>query len=139
VRIHVVAAIIQNKKKILIVQRKPDCKREPNKWEFPGGKAEEGEGAQEALKREISEELGVEIFVEELFGESAKKYEERGEEMVISFYFAKLIGRKKPKAIGCQSMKWISVEKLGEHDFADADRIIVELLMVEDRNNEEEE
>lgn len=64
-KIEVVAAIIINGEKILSTQRGyGDFK---GGWEFPGGKIEESESLQEALKREIKEELDSEIEVGELF------------------------------------------------------------------------
>ena len=54
--IYVVGAVIIENGKILCAQRGPS-KSLPLKWEFPGGKIEEGESPQEALRREIKEEM----------------------------------------------------------------------------------
>ena len=59
--IQVVCAIILNQNKILITQRSEKMKL-PLKWEFPGGKLEEGENEEEAIIREIKEELNIEIL-----------------------------------------------------------------------------
>ena len=63
--IDVVAAVIVKDNKFLITRRAPKLNLE-GMWEFPGGKIEEGETPQEALKREIMEELDTEISVGDL-------------------------------------------------------------------------
>ena len=63
--IEVVAAIIRKENKIFATQR--GYGEWKDWWEFPGGKIEQGETPEEALKREISEELSAEINVDELF------------------------------------------------------------------------
>lgn len=63
-KIKVVAALLVKEKKVLIAQRMTGGFQ--GLWEFPGGKIEEGETPQEALKREIYEEFEVEIKVGEL-------------------------------------------------------------------------
>lgn len=65
-RINVVAAVIKNNGEILCVQRGPSKYDYINeKWEFPGGKVEENETKEEAIIREIKEELQVDISVKE--------------------------------------------------------------------------
>ncbi|SKC61063.1 8-oxo-dGTP diphosphatase [Pseudoxanthomonas indica] len=65
--LHVVAAVIQFSNKILAAKRLPGG---PSglKWEFPGGKVEKGESPQDALQREIREELSLEISVQQDIG-----------------------------------------------------------------------
>jgi 8-oxo-dGTP diphosphatase len=58
----VTCAIILSQKKILVVQRSEHMKM-PLKWEFPGGKLEQGEAENHGIKREIKEELDIEIDV----------------------------------------------------------------------------
>lgn len=60
--LHVTCAIIEHDHKVLICQRS-ERMRLPLKWEFPGGKVEAGESREDCLKREIKEELGLEIEV----------------------------------------------------------------------------
>lgn len=59
-RVNVVCAIIENEDRVLVVQRSENMKL-PLKWEFPGGKIEKGESEEDCLKREIREELNLEI------------------------------------------------------------------------------
>ncbi|WP_348811071.1 8-oxo-dGTP diphosphatase MutT [Flavobacterium maritimum] len=72
----VTAAIIRNGSKILIARRSPN-KHLGGFWEFPGGKIEEGETAQECLKRELEEELGIIVRVGEFFMENEHHYEDK--------------------------------------------------------------
>jgi 8-oxo-dGTP diphosphatase len=58
--INVTCAIILNNEKVLVVQRNSNMKL-PLKWEFPGGKVEEGESEEMCIIREIKEELNIEI------------------------------------------------------------------------------
>jgi 8-oxo-dGTP diphosphatase len=60
--INVICAIILIDNKILVAQRSED-KQLPLKWEFPGGKLEDGENEVDCIKREIKEELNIEIEV----------------------------------------------------------------------------
>ena len=62
-RIHVVAAVILKEGKVFATQRGYGAYKDW--WEFPGGKMEAGETPEEALKREIREELSTEISVDE--------------------------------------------------------------------------
>lgn len=70
----VVAAIVRDGDQILITQR-PEGKRHAGQWEFPGGKVMPDETPQQALIREIDEELGVEIKVERLFDLILHRYD----------------------------------------------------------------
>jgi 8-oxo-dGTP diphosphatase len=62
----VTAAVIFAGEKVLITRR-PDDKRHPGLWEFPGGKVDPGESPEEALTREIREELGAGIQIEGIY------------------------------------------------------------------------
>lgn len=62
--IHVVGAVVVSSGEVLCVQRGPDGTL-PGLWEFPGGKIEPGETAQEALRREVVEELQCNVTVGE--------------------------------------------------------------------------
>lgn len=125
----VVAGIIKKSDKILIVQRLSTCKREPDKWEFPGGKIEKEETPEIALSREIKEELGLGVEVGELFGGTVKDYGK--EQIFIFYYFVKITKNKKIRLNGCQNFKWVKLDDTGKFDFADADKRILQLLLLE--------
>lgn len=58
--IHVVAAVIYNRRNQLLLAQRPLDKHQGGKWEFPGGKVDANETATQALQRELFEELGIE-------------------------------------------------------------------------------
>lgn len=70
--IRVVCAVIVEEGKVLVCQR-PLEKAEGGKWEFPGGKVEDGESDEVALRREMTEELALGISVGEQLGESQSR------------------------------------------------------------------
>ena len=71
-RVHVVGAAIYRDGRCLVAQRGPGMSM-PGLWEFPGGKVEPGESPQSALKREIREELDLNIDVGEFLARGTAK------------------------------------------------------------------
>jgi 8-oxo-dGTP diphosphatase len=122
--IEVSAAIINKNGKILIAQRNRN-KSQGLKWEFPGGKVEPYETAQECLKREIKEELNIDIEVKELFGESIFEYS-NGSIKLIAFHAEWISGDL--KVFEHEKVEWITVDRLKGYDFAPADIPFVEKL-----------
>jgi len=80
-RIRVTCAIIEINSQLLVVQRSEEM-RLPLKWEFPGGKIEQGESAEECIKREIQEELNLEIEILERLSSSYFDYPEISIELI---------------------------------------------------------
>ncbi|MBL7912255.1 MAG: (deoxy)nucleoside triphosphate pyrophosphohydrolase [Bacteroidia bacterium] len=72
--VKVVCGIIQKDGKIFIARRKPE-KSMGGYWEFPGGKIEKSEDEEQALKRELKEELGMAVLVGKRIGQNTHKYE----------------------------------------------------------------
>ena len=70
----VTCAIIENEGKILIARRAADQKL-AGKWEFPGGKVEDGESPEECLKRELEEEFGIQVEVGEFITSNNHHYD----------------------------------------------------------------
>ena len=80
---NVVAAIIKKNNKYLIAQRNRN-KHMGLKWEFPGGKVDKNETFEEALSREIKEELNIEINIHKKFTE--EKYNDKKINIVLHYY-----------------------------------------------------
>ncbi|MGG3803960.1 (deoxy)nucleoside triphosphate pyrophosphohydrolase [Metabacillus fastidiosus] len=122
--IHVVGAVIVEDGKILCAQRGPD-KSLPFKWEFPGGKIEKGETPQEALQREIREEMDCEVEVGEQIEYTAYEYD-FGIVHLTTFY-CKLINGT-PNLTEHVSIQWLRPVELASLDWAPADIPAIEKL-----------
>jgi 8-oxo-dGTP diphosphatase len=115
----VVAAVIQRDGRILIGQRKPD-KSHPLKWEFPGGKVEPNESPEQAVVRELQEELGIEAQC----GPLLDAYEVRyglNQPTWLMFYEVKAFERE-PRNLDFAQILWESPERLADYDFLEGDR-----------------
>ncbi|MEW9109527.1 MAG: (deoxy)nucleoside triphosphate pyrophosphohydrolase [Cytobacillus gottheilii] len=122
--IHVVGAIIIDNDKILCAQRGPG-KALPYKWEFPGGKIEEGESPQEALKREIREEMNCKIEIGEQVDHTVYDYDFGI--VHLTTFSCKLV-EGKPVLTEHVSIEWLSANELTSLDWAPADIPAVEKL-----------
>jgi len=120
----VTAAVIQNKKKILITQR-PEKGLLGGLWEFPGGKKEPRESLEQCLKREIQEELNIEIKVGERFIQVHHAYT-HFRITLHCFFCRKLKGRITP--IGVKDYHWVYPDELDRFPFPRADQKVIEYL-----------
>jgi mutator protein MutT len=116
-KIEVSAALIFRGGKLLVTQRHAGAHL-GGLWEFPGGKREAGETFEQCLIREIREELGVEIFVGELFEEIRHDYPEKS--VHLKFFICKIISGE-PQPLDCAAVKWVEASELADHEFPAAD------------------
>lgn len=122
--IHVTAAIFHEDCKYLICQRAKDDEL-ALLWEFPGGKAEEGETLEECIVRECREELDVDVAVDSEFGRTS--YSHANRILVFTFFRVRRIsGELMPRVH--EQLKWVSAAELKEYEFCPADIEIVEKL-----------
>ena len=122
-RIKVVGGIIVNKNKILVAQRSIQ-KEHPLKWEFPGGKIKVNENPIDALKREIKEELSVDVKKYKFLLDYEYDYQDIKK---IHLYFYKIdeyVG--KVKNIEHNQLLWTQYNDLEKLDFLDGDRMIID-------------
>lgn len=120
----VTAAILLKDNKVLIAKRAPG-ENLAGKWEFPGGKIEPGETPQECLKREIREELEVDIEVLDYFDESI--YEYHSGTIKLQAFWCQWISGDFSLKVHSQ-IAWVNHNQLDLYDFAPADIPLVERL-----------
>lgn len=118
------AALLWKEGKLFICQRAKH-KNQGLLWEFPGGKIEEKESPQEALKRECQEELNIVIDVKDLQGESSFRYENFS--VHIRFFNAEII-HGEPENKEHEAIKWVNISELADYEFCPADRDIIQLI-----------
>jgi 8-oxo-dGTP diphosphatase len=122
--IDVTAAILIENGRVLIARRKPGSPRS-GLWEFPGGKVDPGEAPEECLKREIKEELGLDVVVAGFFGESVHAYAD----MTIRLIAYRVRIRAGELRLRDHSeITWAAAEELAGYRFAPADMPFVEML-----------
>ena len=121
---NVVAAIIKNDNKYLIVQRNRK-KRLGLKWEFPGGKVQENETFEQALLREIKEELNITINIHEKIAE--EKYKDDKIDIILYYYSCSLKSGNM-KLNEHEDFSWVGKKDFNKYDFAEGDRNILSLL-----------
>lgn len=128
--IEVVAAVIKKDDKILATQR--GYGEFKGGWEFPGGKPEAGETKEEALKREIKEELDADIEVNDYI--CTVEYDYPTFHLTMHTYFCSLLNDHlellyhDEERLEHESMKWLTKDKLNDVDWLGADIEIVNQL-----------
>ncbi len=115
--LNVVCALVWHDAQLLISRRAADTHL-GGFWEFPGGKVEKGESVVEALKRELREEVGIEVDVGALFHEIAFTYPER---QVNLRFFTCFWQAGVPRALaGVTEVRWIQLDQLSGFTFPPA-------------------
>lgn len=121
-RLLVVAGVVVRDGRIMLCQRKPGV-HNGLKWEFPGGKLEPGESPEEALRRELREELSIDVRVGHAIDNVYFRYPDR--DVLLMFYRCEIITGE-PRIVDCNAIAWARAEDIPGYDFAGADRVFVE-------------
>jgi mutator protein MutT len=119
--VHVVAAILRRNGWILITQRPADVHL-GGLWEFPGGKVEPDESLMAALVREIREEIGVDIRVDDEYFHIEHHYEARS--VHLHFYNCTIMAGE-PAPLHVADFRWVLPAELDQFNFPDADRELI--------------
>ena len=122
--IEVAAGLVFRGGKLLIAQRhlQSHC---GGLWEFPGGKREPGETFEECLRRELLEELGIEVRVGRLIESIRHDYPDKS--VFLKFFICQWI-ENEPRALHCHDIAWITRAELSRYDFPAADARLLDKL-----------
>lgn len=116
--------------KIMLCQRKPGGP-DGLKWEFPGGKLEEGESPERALERELREELDIETRTGRIF--DAHFRNAAGRDLLILFYFTEILSGD-PRPVDCSAIAWAEPQELTGYDLTPSDALVAAHLAQEWQN-----
>ena len=126
-RIRVSAAVIKKEDQVLLARRSARMSR-PLKWEFPGGKLEEGEDDRDSLQRELAEELGIEVRVGEYLGLVSHDYDDISIDLAV--YGVEIL-QGEPEAREHCELRWVKRADLPAYDLAAADIPVLDFLLGE--------
>lgn len=99
-------------------------------WEFPGGKIEPGENPETALKREVQEELGVDVSIKNLF--CTTEYDYPSFHITLHCYFCNVISGEF-ELREHKSARWLTAETLDSVEWLPADKEVIERLKYRNR------
>jgi mutator protein MutT len=128
----VAVGLIMNDGRVLACQRRHDGSY-PLKWEFPGGKLEDGESAEAALVRELAEELGIdavvgrELHTQEWVYQQYEAGSKAGAFRVFYFLIESFAGTAVNHAF--EQIRWVTPEELKDMDILEGNRGAVETLI----------
>lgn len=121
----VVAGLILKEGRILVCQRTRH-QTMPLKWEFPGGKIEEGEQPRDALRRELEEELGIWAIIEDEIARVQHEYPNGGKVELRFYTVRKYKGEIENRIF--RDVQWAKLKELPKYDFLEADLTLVKDL-----------
>jgi 8-oxo-dGTP diphosphatase len=124
--IRLVAAVIEREGRYLITQRRSAAVL-PGLWEFPGGRVEEGESDEEALKRELRERLGTDVEVKARMAHRIHHY--NGYSVDLNLYQAVIHPGQEAQALRVAEVRWVPSSEFEKYPFPAADQATTDLLL----------
>ena len=119
----VATGVLQRADGRVLVSLRPEGKPWPGYWEFPGGKIEPGETSEQALIRELNEELGVTATIGDRVSTVHHSYRNGGA-IEIEFFLVQTFAGEFVNRI-FQQMRWIPIPDLPKYDFLAADLTLI--------------
>ena len=121
----VAAGVVIERGRVLLTRRKAGTHL-GGLWELPGGKVHPDEDPREALRRELGEELGIDVTVGEVFDVTFHRYEEAQKSVLLLFFEATRVpGSAEPRAVDVAAFEWADAQGLEPARFPEADRVVL--------------
>ena len=122
---HTVAVGVVVENGLTLVARRAPHAHQGGTWEFPGGKVKAGETCEEALRREIHEEIGVRFDAASEFHQLAHRYPDRT--VRLTFFLCTGL-RSEPRGKENQELRWVDGDELEQLPTPEANRSVIERL-----------
>lgn len=127
--IRVAVGVIINKNNQVLIAKRGSHQHQGNKWEFPGGKVEKGETSQQALERELKEELGIEIQSEKHLVDITHQYDEGvSHKTVVLEVYEVTDWSGEAKGREGQPLLWVEKSALNQYQFPAANADILSII-----------
>ena len=123
--VHVAVAVIVNQHEQILISKRSAVQHQGDKWEFPGGKVEQGETSRQALNREIREELGLNILSADLLTIITHQYSDKKVQLDV---YQVSDWQGEPKPLEAQPIRWVEKGELHQYEFPQANVEILKLL-----------
>lgn len=123
-QLHVAVGVIIRQQQVLLALRHAS-QHQGDKWEFPGGKLEQGEAADSALKRELQEELAIEVTRCQPLMQLNYDYPERS--VLLDIWLVTAFSGE-PEGVEGQPLQWVDIARLHQLTFPDANQPIIARL-----------
>ncbi len=125
--LHVAVGVIKRSDGKVLIARRPDHVHQGGLWEFPGGKVETGESVEQALKRELNEELGIEAQPLEPLIKIPYRYPDRS---VLLDVWTVDVFSGQAKGLEGQKVEWVGLDELSHYVFPPANKPIITALLL---------
>jgi 8-oxo-dGTP diphosphatase len=125
--VHVAVGVIKNNQGQILISRRDASQHMGGFWEFPGGKVESGESVQQALSRELHEELNIGIDTESLQPLCCIRHDYPDKSVLLDVWQTRQYSGE-PQGMEGQPLRWVTAEKLVAAEFPPGNRAIIRAL-----------
>ena len=125
--------VIGNNRGEILIDRRPNLGEMGGLWEFPGGKIEPDETIEDCIRREIKEELDLDVLVGEHLITIEHKYTQF--KVTLFVHYCQYVAGT-PQTIKCEEVRWVNVSELNRYTFPKANYEIITLLQSSARKYE---